>query len=147
MSGSSPVAFLCVLYAQKVPRGLGLLSLAPYPPAGARVNCFLLWLLGTLPCSHVLWLPRIGQEYRHLRDPMFGALAAGLQTGYRRFAGHLLGGIGEAVGGSGSKPYLGRSRDNRSCSGAQVSPRGSGGSREDSVAQSWGLGERKLEIM
>lgn len=45
--------------------------------------------------------------------------------GNHKFAGDLLGGVGEAAGGWGGNPVEG-TRTTTSCSGAQASQRGSG---------------------
>lgn len=90
---------VCVLHTQKAPGGLGCPRMAPYSPAGALVNCSPLRLLWTLPCSHVVCLPRGGQGDCHLHNTMFGTLAAGLKIGNHKCAGDLLGHVGEAAGG------------------------------------------------
>lgn len=111
MAGNTaPAASICVLHTQKAPRGLGFPRMAPYSPARALVNCSPFRLLWTLPCSHVACLPRGGQEDCYLHNSMFGALAAGLKIGNHKFAGDLLGHVGEAAGGYGVNFICGGTR-------------------------------------
>lgn len=85
---------------KKAPRGLGFPRMAAYPPEGTLVNNYsLLRLLWTLPCSHVLCLPRGEQEDWHLHNTMCGALVTGLKIGNHNSAGNRPGRVGEAAGG------------------------------------------------